>query len=399
MKDYFFIFGLHPSLSVAELTGYLINNKIKYQIKFSGQDFMVVSLDYELKGINKRLGGVIKYGQMLAEFNSLPAVIDLKKILLSYLKADKKFYCGFSYYPKTHAKSKRQDLFRLGLSLKSELKAGGQKVRLVSSKEVNLSSVVVSKNKLLTNAGAEVVILKTDNKLLVGRTVAVQDFAGLSFRDYSRPSRDDRSGMLPPKLAQMMINIGGNKDNILLDPFCGSGTILQEALLLGFSKVIGFDQSVKAVKDTKQNLDWLRDKYDINLDQVEVGKVDVRQLSKILSGRQIDIIVTEPDLGSPRLSKSNSNSEKKRLEKLYTTAFQEFYKVLRPGGRVVMVWPIWFGEIYLDLIKEITGQGFNKVGVLGRELENIYFLNKRGNLEYSRSRQRVTREIILWQRS
>lgn len=31
-----------------------------------------------------------------------------------------------------------------------------------------------------------------------------------------------------------MINISGIKEGVLLDPFCGIGSILQEAVLMGF---------------------------------------------------------------------------------------------------------------------------------------------------------------------
>lgn len=398
MKDYFFIFGNHPSLSAAELVSFFINKRMDYQIRHSGHDFLVLRLGDIANEINKYLGGTIKHGLVLGEYNDLPTVSNLFELMSPYVSQDKKFYYGFSFYPKFQAKNKQSDLFRLGLSLKTELKSHGQKVRLVNSKEVNLSSVVVSKNKLLTDQGAEIILLQVNNKLLVGRTLAVQDFTSLSFRDYSRPCRDDRSGMIPPKLAQMMINIGGGKDKILLDPFCGSGTILQEALLLGFSKVIGFDQSAKAVKDSKQNLEWLREKYNTNLNKVEVGKVDVKELNRSLAGRQVDIIITEPDLGSPHIQKFEVNKEKQRLEKLYIVAFREFNKILIPSGRVVMIWPVWFGEVYLDLIKQITDQGFNKVKVLDKELGNIYPLNKRDNLEYSRPGQRVIREITIWQK-
>lgn len=398
MLSCFFIFGRHPSLSAAELINYFINNSVKYEIKFCGHDFIIVGLEKELKNINESLGGVVKFGQAFNEFDNLPSVADLQSVLQSYINQDKKFYCGFSYYPTAGAKAKKPALFRLGLSLKNELKVVGQKVRLVDSREVNLSSVVVSKNKLLSDNGAEIILLQVKDKLLVGRTQAVQDFEDLGFRDYSRPRRDDRSGMLPPKLAQMMINIGGSKEDILLDPFCGSGTLLQEALLLGFNEVIGFDESNKAVNDTKQNLDWLRGKYNVNLTQVEVKQVDVRQLSGVLAGKQIDVIITEPDLGSPQIKANEVNAEKRRLEVLYLEAFAEFDKVLKAGGRIVMVWPVFFGKTYLDIEKKLTASGFKKVEVLAEELKRVYPLNYRDNLEYSRPGQKVGREITVWQK-
>ena len=101
--------------------------------------------------------------------------------------------------------------------------------------------------------------------------MAVQPFEEFGARDYARPSRDDLSGMLPPKLAKIMINLAQAKENsLILDTFCGSGTILQEALIMGYLNLIGFDSSPKAIKDSQANLEWLADKYDLNITKVEL---------------------------------------------------------------------------------------------------------------------------------
>ena len=118
-----------------------------------------------------------------------------------------------------------------------------------------LSSVVVEQNKLTTAQGAEIVIVQFDKKLFLGKTIAVQPFKELSFRDYGRPARDDYSGMLPPKLAQIMLNLSGAKPaDTILDPFCGSGTILTEAMLMGYQDLVGSDVSSKAIEDTGKNI-------------------------------------------------------------------------------------------------------------------------------------------------
>jgi tRNA G10 N-methylase Trm11 len=60
-------------------------------------------------------------------------------------------------------------------------------------------------------------------------TIACQDIDAYTKRDTSK-SRDMVVGMMPPKLAQIMINLAteGRKE-IIYDPFCGLGTILIEA--------------------------------------------------------------------------------------------------------------------------------------------------------------------------
>ena len=47
--------------------------------------------------------------------------------------------------------------------------------------------------------------------------------------------------MLPPKLAQIIVSLSGTQPGqTVLDPFCGTGVVLQEALIMG-AIVYGFD--------------------------------------------------------------------------------------------------------------------------------------------------------------
>ena len=85
-------------------------------------------------------------------------------------------------------------------------------------------------------------------RLSLVKLEGVQNISAYAMRDQKRPKRDAFVGMLPPKLAQIMINLAlGDqepKDKLLLDPFCGTGVLLQEALLMGL-KVYGTDLSQK----------------------------------------------------------------------------------------------------------------------------------------------------------
>jgi 2-polyprenyl-3-methyl-5-hydroxy-6-metoxy-1,4-benzoquinol methylase len=100
----------------------------------------------------------------------------------------------------------------------------------------------------------------------------VQDIEAYGARDQARPARDARVGMLPPKLAQTIINLAAGRPEtrmdkhwdsadglgrfMVLDPFCGTGVILQEALLMGYS-VYGSDIEPRMAEYTKKNLQWL----------------------------------------------------------------------------------------------------------------------------------------------
>src|SRR3989344_7958542 len=150
------------------------------------------------------------------------------------------------------------------MTVKKQLRSLGISCRLVTSRDKILSSVVVTKN----NCHEFLVLgpppplsspsLKGGGGIKGGggsqerlaKTCAVQEFEEYSQRDYGRPGRGLVFGSMPPKLAKIMINLAQLPASAtILDPFCGSGTILQEALLLGYQNVIGSDVSTKAVAD------------------------------------------------------------------------------------------------------------------------------------------------------
>src|SRR6185503_16098722 len=104
---------------------------------------------------------------------------------------------------------------------------------------------------------------------LLAQTLFVQDIEAYGARDQARPARDARVGMLPPKLAQIILNLSAGplrpaapqlERLRILDPFCGTGVILQEALLMGYS-VLGTDIEPRMADYSKRNLRWLYEKF------------------------------------------------------------------------------------------------------------------------------------------
>ncbi len=394
-KKYFVILGKWPALSAAELYQLGVVQSGRSE---AGQDFIVFEQDsIDVSLLPSQCGGIIKSGEII--FSSRPQVKELQSFLTERMKIEDKVYLGFSFYPASAKKQKKKELFALGIELKRYLRQQGFKVRLVESREGNLSSVIVAKNKLTSKNGVEFVYLQLDKQIYVGRTLAVQPFADLSRRDYGRPARDNKSGMLPPKLAQIMVNLAGaDRSGKLLDPFCGSGTVLQEALLLGWRQVVGADKERRAASATKKNLTWLKGKFQLDDFSVKVVTADIRELVNHLPAEYFSAIVTEPFLGPPRIARSDVKQIQKQLFTLYLSAYQVFYHLLKAGGKVVMVWPVIFGS-YLPLQDRVAALGFTKVEPLPSAWQYIYHLNKRGNLEYGRVGQKVKRELTIWQKS
>lgn len=291
----------------------------------------------------------------------------------------------------------RLDARHLGMDVKGALRQAGISARLVTAREKQLSSVVVGQNQLLER-GAEFVLIGDGKTVHLGQTMAIQDYKAYGQRDYGRPARDAKSGMLPPKLAQMMINLVWSEGEVvqprLLDPFCGSGTVLQEAALMGVDQLIGSDAKADAIDRTKQNL------VSLDLDAAAALHVsDVRQVPSIVEARSVDVIVTEPDLGPPIAAggQMDINRIVRDLTKIYEAAFQSFARVLKPGGKVSMVWPFWrlgvAANRYLDLWPAARKAGFSPVAFnLGEQELNPA---PRHSFEYFRPGQRVGREIVV----
>src|SRR6056297_2354971 len=389
---YLFALGNNPALSLAELSAV-----------FGGEKITLINNDLALLDMEKidpgktikNLGGTIKIASLekkLSDHSQIKTEA-LKLIKQKASAREGKIKYGLSPYGKGF-----KNINKLGLEIKKDLKRENINSRLVTSKEKNLSSVVVETNKL-AGSGIEIILSKHQNKILLGKTLAVQPFKELSFRDYGRPARDSRSGMLPPKLAQILINLAGlrdKKNSVLLDPFCGSGTILTEAALTGYKNLIGSDSSTKAIRDTEENLNWTEKKFNLSKVNFQLFPVRAEEIAGKLKNASVDSIVTEPYLG-PQRGKIDFPETVLELEKLYSQSLNELGKILKPGGKIVMVWPI-FQKGGLTLRPEL--KNFKIKSALPENLKKNPSLNltQRNTIIYKRPDQKVWREIVILQK-
>jgi len=274
---------------------------------------------------------------------------------------------------------------RVGMMIKKGLTDTGASVRLVLPEfnSLTLASVVVTKNQLLQK-GAEICILAAQDKIFTAKTLTVQDFEDYGRRDYQRPVRDEKQGMIPPKVAQIMLNLCNcNAGETVLDPFCGIGTIIQEGLLLGY-RMVGSDINKVAIKGSEQNLEWFRNRYKIPPSKYGLEVYDATKISELIQkfGQKISGIVTECTLGPmygqyPKPPEIEKNF--KDLEKLYKLSFKEFAKFLPQKARVVICLPAYrkgrndyemFGN--LDFIGAL---GYTLVDIISPGLaKNLKFL-------------------------
>lgn len=393
-----FILGREPQLSLAEILGVCRAHGIEAALISHSEEVAIFDLARFDNDLFARCGGLIKFGPVKEV--ALTQLVDEVKTLL-VPPSDKKFHFGISVYAGKDSVSRSQltewqkRLEVVGMTARAQLRRDGKQARYVVSQQPQLSSVVVQKNKLVSEHGREIIIsLNGKDKAYIGVTSAVQDFEDFSARDYGRPSRDDISGMLPPKLARMMLNIAGlriDQKSVVLDPFCGSGTVLQEAALLGAGKVLGSDISGKAIDDARNNMDWLS-KNQVLTTEVKIEQVDARGLSEWLPAHFVDVIATEPFLGDPvkgKITPAMAVKRQQELSKLYADVLPQLHKALKPDGRLVMVFP------FIDKQRLPLPSNFNKQWEIEQPWKELKLESKRGGLDYQRPGQHVGREILL----
>lgn len=418
--QYAFILGRVYTLSLSELLEVLKNLGVVYKIIVSSNEVIVIETETALncEKLQLRLGGVIKIIKIFDTFQKkgkeypsqvLENYFTFKRIKSQYFTeySGKKQF-GVSVYSLDPAVRFREENQRLAFMVKKILQEESQSVRAVLPQypAQTLSSVLVGENQLLQK-GAEIVVVSGTQKLFVGKTVTVQNYEDYGRRDYQRPARDERVGMIPPKVAQSMINLAGPLKPLdyVLDPFCGSGTVLQEAIFMGY-RAVGADLDQKAIENSEKNLEWFRNRYHVAPNRYKLFKSHAAEISIQLPSYKIAAIVSEGTLGPiygslPKKAEMAANF--KNLAKLYEQVFSEFNKFLEDGARVVMCFPAYktgqYAYEFMPSLDFAAKNGYTVQAPIPQDLKAKYkFLRvtERDSVVYDRKDQVVAREIIIF---
>lgn len=375
MTSYIFVFGRTPELSFAELTAFFPT-----AVLVGDSCAQITDIEIDAVALMKTLGGVVKICEYIGNVSSLEAV-----------KVSK--YCEGNGTQSTFGLSvigkKYINLLPILNDIKDLLQAKGISARFVAPKNgMELSSVVVDTNRV-----NELVAIEVGNEYSIAKTLAVQPFEDWSTRDYGRPSSDAKLGMLPPKVSRMMINIalaGKPKGKTIADPFCGMGTVLNEAMMGGV-KAVGGDISEEAVTKAGKNIYWLRSQFP------EAGSgmarvADATQFSKFVEMESIDAVVTEPFMGTTKLGEGKVPYEKakdvmKGLEKLYIGCFRDWHKILVKGGRICITLPSFIYPSRTITVKKVVDT-----------CESLGYTKLLGPIEYGRPQAIVRRNIYLFEK-
>jgi tRNA G10 N-methylase Trm11 len=420
------ILGRQPELSLAELEQRFGSAHVQ---PFSEYAATVESDAFDITA----LGGVIKAGEVVAELEKADWQRLSRDIVQRYartLKGDGKLTLGISVYG---FDVPPREVQRTGLALKQSLKKQGRSVRLVPNDNSALSTATSHHNKLgLSDNKVELMIVYGPHTVIVAQSVGAQNITALAARDQGRPKRDAFVGMLPPKLALMMINlsglpaksglidvstgpssgtqpesassrrvvrpdeISGQTDDLksngqtILDPFCGTGVVLQEAALLGFD-VYGTDLAEKMVDYSKANMEWLAVKYPVGSVRIEAGDAIEHQWQQ-----PIGAVVAETYLGQP-FSAPPAPDKLDKVRRIVDHITEQFLENIAAqiisGTPLCLAVPAW-----RDSNGRFTHLSvMNKLDSLGYEWQTLQHVDAKG-LMYFREDQIVARQLLILKR-
>lgn len=287
-----------------------------------------------------------------------------------------------------------RDVGKTGLVAKARLKNRDGSVRLVPNEKAALSSAQTFHNKFGTGPlKREVIIVNGDDgHAYVGDVTGVQDIDAYTLRDRGRPKRDALNGMLPPKLAQIMVNLAGG--HWILDPFCGTGVVLMEAILIDGGMVYGTDINPKMVAYTNENLEWISHKLlPVGVSfGAEQADATTHQWSKLGGQSRPFTVVSETYLGEPMAQEPTPEKLAKVMAKC-EDVIRGFLTNLSPqlesGTRHCIAVPAWRvgGTIkHLPVVDDLRELGYNWTEFKGVE---------RSDLIYYREDQVVARELLV----
>jgi tRNA G10 N-methylase Trm11 len=335
-----------------------------------------------------QLGGTIKISMVIGAYSRLDETTESDLFeRIQTIKPTGKLKFSLNLYP-----SDPRPQQKLLKALKESLKAAGRNARFLNHNK-NANSAQIVKGGLMKH-GTDLNLIKIDDQWLLSQSIAIQNAADYALRDYKKPVRLTKSGMLPPKLAQMMINfsqfvrpIENWHDKILYDAFCGSGTVLGEGIIKGMD-VIGSDIDAEAIDAAKTNTEWLSTKRLIpRKPEWTIFKSPAQDVGELPQAP--DMVVSEVYLGPPlsdrHIPVGKIQDIQAELTPLYVSVFKNLYQRLKPHNPLVMAFPRHYSdnEAYSLPFEQI----FNT-----KEFQIIERLN------YHRSDQVVGREILVLER-
>ena len=390
-----FILGRQPEIGLAELQAVY---KKEPQLIASNVALLDISSQTALAS-SKRLGAIVKIIQVIDKRFTISKSNLTTLCRQLFTDIDGKITLGVSYYD---PRASKRSAISLGQELQSILKGLGHSTRLLPTNNAVLGAATILHNGLSGQNPKKIELnfIKTSDQasLCVGRTIYIQDIDAYTFRDRRRPRRDARNGMLPPKLAQTMINLavhasksGQIQGANLLDPFCGTGVVLQEAALMDMN-IFGTDLNPDMVNNTKVNINWLNRMLHLDVvPNLAIGDATTFDWKSWASPDKINLVATETYLGRAYTTPPAADELKYNITAcniIIDKFLSNISKQLPSGCGLCIGVPVWFVRDHIHHLP-CTNQ-----------LDSHRFINQTdgANLIYHRPDQIVGRELLVLQK-
>ncbi|MEM2918105.1 MAG: DNA methyltransferase [Candidatus Altiarchaeota archaeon] len=263
MKILLELSGEHEKLPKAELESVLKGERIKYKILEEIKEKRILLLEVKTKNLRfvRRLSLTRKAAEFIAKGKDFSEIA--KKI---YKRIKKKKNFAIRCASHTIEENLGREIHHLGL-------------------KVNLK-----------NPEATILCFNINDVLYVGISIDLErnfNERKLSLRPYHNPTA------LNPKMARMLVNLAQVKKNDrILDPFCGTGSILIEAALMKM-KVFGIEYKRQIFYGCKENLKF----YNL------CAKVIRGDALKIKFKQKFDAIVSDMPYGRSTILTEKNVSE------------------------------------------------------------------------------------------
>lgn len=388
------ILGRQPELGMAELERQYGSDHVSW---FSRHSAIIAGTPPILAD---QLGGTLKAGLVTIEPSNSTWKQISQTIITAYsekwLNHNGKITLGISVYGYTVA---ARDVQKIGIMIKNNLKKNGVSLRLIPNVDATLNTATSHHNKLGLSANKiELLIVHSEHDgFVVAESTGAQNITALARRDQGRPKRDAFVGMLPPKLALMMVNLVSSQlptdqPARILDPFCGTGVVLQEAMLKQFD-AYGTDLSDKMIAYSAENLAWLERTHHTS------STVTLKQgdATKMQWDQPVNAVVCEGYLGQPFSappSPQKLEEVRANVNHISSTFLKNLSSQLAPGTPICLAVPAWRDShgnfTHLPFISSVHTLGYSWVPFSRVDARNLL---------YYREDQVVARELLVLTRT
>lgn len=315
----FFILGRNPELSRAEVLEFLkARNRTHKEILFE-ENLLIIETNEGEKWDIQEFGGIMRLGKIIFE--------GTEEKFLEYagqnelIPADKFSYKIFGDGDAQILKEK----FKKGKK-KGILKHGRKQIKFQDGTSQGISK-----------ADFNIFYHKRNDTTYFGIATQEYDNTEIKKRDMNKPARRE-SLAISPRLSKILINLSRVKpEDLMLDPFCGIGGILQEALLKKIN-VYGIDKDKKAIIGAEQNLKWLKKNYKIG-NKYTLENKDTRKAPDL----QFSAIATETPLGKVLRKKPTDNEAKQiiqNFEGYIIPILKKLKLVKKDSAKIAITFPV-----------------------------------------------------------